>query len=124
MKNKKQVVAIVDNDAGLLKAVERLVLAYGFEPETFTSAELYLQRSATKEVDCLVLDINLDGISGLELQKILIANGSAPPIIFITGQGEGSTVKKAIDQGCIAFLHKPFESQQLRSALTVALATQ
>jgi FixJ family two-component response regulator len=121
MHNTKPVVAIVENDFAILKAVERLLHAYGYDPEIFESAESFLRRANTKEVDCLVLDINLDGISGIELQKKLVTQGSAPPIIFITGRGDEPTIAQAIDMGCIAFLHKPFESRALQSALKLAL---
>ncbi|MGZ3158713.1 MAG: response regulator transcription factor [Burkholderiaceae bacterium] len=121
MTNKKPRVAIVENDFGILKAVERLLHAYGYESEIFESAELFLQRSNEKAVDCLVLDINLDGMSGIELQKKLVGQGFAPPIIFITGRGDEPTIAQAIDMGCVAFLHKPFESRSLQSALHIAL---
>jgi FixJ family two-component response regulator len=121
MTNNKPRVAIVENDFAILKAVERLLHAYGYEPEIFESAELFLQRENKKAIDCLVLDINLDGISGIELQKKLVVQGCAPPIIFITGRGDELTIAQAIDMGCIAFLHKPFESRALQSALKTAL---
>jgi FixJ family two-component response regulator len=121
MTNHKPRVAVVENDFGILKAVERLLQAYGYESEIFESAELFLQRKNTQTIDCIVLDINLDGMSGIELQKKLVAQGSAPPIIFITGRGDEPTIAQAIDKGCIAFLHKPFESRALQSALNAAL---
>lgn len=121
MTNTVPLVAVVENDLSILKAVERLLIAYGYEAETYSSAELFMRRNSKKTVSCLVLDINLDGISGIELQRILVARGAAPPIIFITGRGDESTIVQAIEQGCIAFLHKPFESHTLRAALNAAL---
>ncbi|MES2935189.1 MAG: response regulator [Pseudomonadota bacterium] len=119
--NTKPIVVLVENDSQLLKATERLLVAYGYEAETHASAESFLLRNAEKPVDCLVLDINLDGISGIELQKKLLKLGSAPPIIFITGQSDSATLCSAIDQGCIAFLNKPFEGHFLHTAIQTAL---
>jgi len=118
---KRPVVGVVDNDPYILKAVSLLLDAHGYASRDFSSAEDYLQRATDEAVDCLLLDINLDGISGLELQRILLAKGSKVPVIFITGRGDDSTISNAIDLNCVAFLHKPFASSSLRSALRTAL---
>lgn len=120
MNGNKRTVAIVDNDVSLLKAVERLVNAFGYQAETHTSAEAYLLRTGPS-VDCLMLDINLDGISGLELQKRLLERGGAPPMIIISGRGDVDTVAQAADVACVAYLHKPFASHILQYALSHAM---
>ncbi|MBI1892231.1 MAG: response regulator [Burkholderiales bacterium] len=117
MLNSKPKVAVVENDSGLLKAVGRLLAASGYEVALFTSAEKYLSRFERTGADYLLLDIALDGMSGLDLQKKLCQEGIAPPIIFITGQGDLPSIGKAIDNGCVAYLHKPFEARSLLNAL-------
>lgn len=121
MTNNQPVVAVVENDFGILKALQRLLSAYGHEAEMYASAELFLERDQTSKVDCLILDMNLDGMSGLDLQKKLVLQGVAPPIIFITGRGDEITMKQAMEMGCLAFLHKPFESSTLQAAIVKAL---
>lgn len=117
MPNINQVIAVIENDVSLLKAIGRLIFAIGYEVETYVSAELYLDRINSKPVDCLLLDINLDGMSGLELQKILRGRQLHYPIIFISGRDDEQTIGQAIDQHCAAYLHKPFDSYALQSIL-------
>ncbi len=114
------IIAVVENDPAMLKALERLLRASGYAPETFVSAESYLARSGSP-VGCLLLDIDLGGISGLALQRRLVDAGTAPPIIFITGETDASARSQAMEQGCLAYLRKPFESAALLSALQGAL---
>ncbi|CAN5486670.1 response regulator [soil metagenome] len=121
MFNIKPRVAVVENDPGILKALERLLIAYGYHAETYSAAELFLQRDAEVHLDCLLLDIMLDGMTGLDLQRILHDTGNAPPIIFITGQSDSSTIRQAREMGCVAFLAKPFEARALWEALNQAL---
>jgi FixJ family two-component response regulator len=118
---KRATIGIVDNDPYIAKAVSLLLDAQGYGSICFSSAEEFLRRYATEKLDCLLLDINLDGMSGMDLQRILIARGSALPVIFITGRGDDHTIANAIDLGCVAFLHKPFASSSLKSALSMAL---
>lgn len=117
MNKTKPVVAIVENDSALLKALERLLRAHGYQPELHVSAESFLERNTKEAIGCLILDIDLDGISGLELQRALLEKKAAPPIIFITGQGEESVRRQALANGCIAYLKKPFSSRLLIEAL-------
>lgn len=113
-------VAIVEDDTSLLKAVGRLLVANGYDVDLFSSAEAYLSRFEQSAAEYLVLDIDLYGMSGLELQRCLVGAGKAPPIIFMTGQDDTPSIGKAIDKGCIAYLHKPFESHALLNALKAA----
>ncbi len=117
----KLVVAVVENDAAMLKALERLLRASGFSAELFTSAEQFLDRPSAGKIACLLLDIDLGGISGIELQQRLVEQGDAPPIIFITSQVDGSYEARAHAMGCLAFLRKPFASPQLLNALNAAI---
>ncbi|MES2149142.1 MAG: response regulator [Pseudomonadota bacterium] len=120
MNKPKPVVAIVENDSAMLKALERLLRASGYRSELFASAESFLERSAEPAVGCLILDIDLGGISGIELQNRLVAAGGAPPIIFVTSQVDADYREKALALGCLAYLRKPFESHELLHALGLA----
>jgi FixJ family two-component response regulator len=117
----KLVVAVVENDAAMLKALERLLRASGFSAELFASAEQFLERASDGKIACLLLDIDLGGINGIELQQRLVEQGDAPPIIFITSQVDGSYEARAHAMGCLAFLRKPFASPQLLNALHMAV---
>lgn len=123
MTKAKPIVAVVENDSALLKALERLLRAHGYPSELYASAEEFMEHSLKQEIGCMILDINLGGISGLELQKELVRKGQAPPIIFITGQSDESCRKQAEEMGCIAYLKKPFESHSLIKALNNAIHT-
>jgi FixJ family two-component response regulator len=117
MKNGNPVVAIVENDAAMLKALERLLRASGYASELFPSAELYLARAAGAAVGCMILDIDLGGISGIELQQRLVERGNPPPIIFVTSQIDSVLQERAKALGCLAYLRKPFASHELLQAL-------
>lgn len=120
MTKAKPIVAVIENDSALLKALERLLRAHGYPSELYTSAEEFLEHHPKREIACMILDIDLDGISGLELQSKLVKKGQAPPIIFITGQSDEGCMKQAQEMGCIAYLKKPFESRSLIKALNNA----
>lgn len=111
------VVAIVENDGAMLKALERLLRASGYASEMFASAEQYLARQGTPSVGCLILDIDLGGISGIELQQDLVERGRAPPIIFVTSQADSDFRERAFALGCLAYLRKPFASRELLEVL-------
>ena len=113
----KLVVAVVENDPGMLKALGRLLRAAGYLAQLYASAELYLQRDDQSDISCLILDIDLGGLSGIELQQMLVGAGKAPPIVFVTSQIDGSFETAAQRLGCLAYLRKPFASQDLLAAL-------
>src|SRR5262245_14260924 len=98
-------VGIVDDDASHCRAVARLLRASGMDPVTFASAEEYLEHGAQREIDCLVLDIQLGGISGFELQNRLAAAVQAPPVVFLTAHEEPETIARAARSGC-AYVRK------------------
>jgi len=118
--DQSQRVIVVEDDAGMNKAIGRLLRAAGFEPVTFASAEELLQTRAVDSAACLVVDINLPGISGLELGQRLIAVGRKKPIVFITGQDEPSLRDEARRIGC-AYFHKPFEGEALLDVIRRAI---
>lgn len=127
MLSPQPIIAIVDNDLSLLKALARLVRAFGYQAEMYASAEEFLARRENAQLACLLLDINLDGMSGLALQKCLRSQASNQasnalektilPIIFISGRDDLATVGEAIDYQCLAYLHKPVDSNTLRTLL-------
>ena len=115
-------VAVVDDDPSMLKGVERLLNAHGFGTAVFTSAEDFLDRGDQSKVSCLVLDVNLGGMSGIELRRELQASGSELPVVFVTGVADEAARAAALREGCIAFLHKPFPGNLLIEAIERATA--
>jgi FixJ family two-component response regulator len=118
---KRTVVAIVEDDPSMLKGLERLVNAHGFLTELYTSAEAFLERADVSEARCLLLDIHLGGISGIELRHRLAAAGSRLPVIFMTAVDSETIQREAVEAGCVACLRKPFQSRQLTDAIGVAV---
>jgi FixJ family two-component response regulator len=110
-------IAVVDDDASMLKGIERLLGAYGFATKVFASAEAFLDRNAAADVDCLLVDIHLGGMSGIELRHHLTASGCKLPVIFMTAFDDEATRMQAQSAGCIAFLHKPFTANLLIGAI-------
>ena len=115
------VVAIVEDDPSMLKGVARLLKAHGFGTEDYTSAEAFLGHAADTRANCLVLDINLGGISGIELQRRLAATGYKLPIIFMTAVESEVDHREAREAGCVAYLRKPFPARQLIDAIGKAV---
>ena len=116
------VVIVVDDNAGLLKSVARLLAHHGIESRTFASAEALLESDSVQTATCFMLDIHLRGISGIELQHRLAASRSKRPVIFMTASDDEATRNKAMDAGCIAYLHKPFAAEVLLNAIGRAVA--
>src|ERR1700675_3628285 len=122
MAEQPTVVIVVDDDAGFLKGVTRLLAHNGIESRTFASAEALLESDSVQTATCLLLDIHLGGISGIELQRRLAASGSKWPVIFMTANDDEATHNQAMDAGCIAYLLKPFAGQVLLDAIGKAVA--
>ena len=101
-------VGIVDDDASIRAALERVLRCHGISVETFASAEEYLQRSTIGEAQCVVLDVQLGALSGFHLQDRLVSQGSSPPIIFITAQDDIPSSLLAQRAGACGYLRKPF----------------
>jgi len=116
------VVIVVDDNAGFLKGVARLLAHNGIESRTFASAEALLDSGSAQTATCLLLDVHLGGISGIELQRRLAASGSKCPVIFMTGNDNDATRNEAMDAGCIAYLRKPFAQNVLLNAISKAVA--
>jgi FixJ family two-component response regulator len=116
------VVIVVDDDPGFLKSVARLLSVHGFDVRSFSSAELLLAGDEPRSATCMLFDIHLGGLSGIELQRRLAAGGSVCPVIFMTAIDDDATRKEAMAAGCIAYLKKPFAPQLLLDALGKAIA--
>jgi FixJ family two-component response regulator len=115
-------IALVENDLPTNRAFARLLRANGFRVETFVSAELLLARPGQSALDCMLLDIDLDGMSGLELQSLLKDKGDPTPIIFVTGRDDADACTKAHQGGCSAFLYKPVTAHLLFDAIANAIS--
>jgi FixJ family two-component response regulator len=115
-------ICVVDDDESVRKALGRLLRSLRMDAETFATAEEYLQRAAALPPDCLILDVHLPGLSGLELQKRLTAGGCDIPVVFITAFADDTAREQALRAGALAFLQKPFEEQLLLDAVNQAVA--
>lgn len=116
----QSVIYIVDDDISVLRALKRLIKSMGFTAETFTSAEDFLQTRYHRKRGCLILDIQLPGMSGFDLQQRLAASGNKIPIIFITAHEGTEVCARALKAGA-PFLQKPFDDQALLNAINTAL---
>ena len=115
------VVFVVDDDPSVRSSLKVLVSTIGLHVETFDSAEAALQKIPTDAPSCLVLDVRLRGLSGLDLQHELAARNCHVPIIFITGHGDVPMSVRAMKAGAVEFLTKPFRDQDLLDAVRIAL---
>jgi FixJ family two-component response regulator len=122
MTEEDAVVCVVDDDASMRDALQRLLGSVGLRVETFASAREFLQRRGADVPGCLVLDVRLPGLSGLDLQRELAEAHIHIPIIFITGHGDIPMTVRAMKAGAVEFLAKPFRDQELLDAIQQALA--
>ncbi len=122
MEHRPYTVAVVEDDSSMRRSVLRLLNAHGFAVEEFPSAEAFLDRDPDSCVACLVLDIHLPGMSGLELRRRLTAAGSILPVIFVTAIDDDAVKMAAIELGCVAYLRKPFPADALIDAVGNALS--
>lgn len=121
MKDTKPVVFIVDDDASVRRSLERLIQSVGLTAKSFASAALFLQSVQGDETGCLVLDLRMPEISGLELQDRMTKAGIILPIIFISGHGTVPMSVRAMKAGALDFLQKPFDEQDLLDAVYRAI---
>lgn len=118
---KSPIVFVVDDDISVRESLELLIKFAGWQPETFASAEDFLARPRTLTPSCLVLDVSLPDLNGLELQKLIAGDRIDMPIIFITGHGDVPMTVQAMKAGAIEFLMKPFDDEVLLSAIRNAI---
>ena len=117
----KPTVFVIDDDPSVLKGLARLLKSLGFNAETFASAELFLGREHYDGVGCIVLDVRMPGLSGMDLQDELSRADYSMPIIFITGHGNIPMSVQAMKRGAVDFLTKPFDDEELLEAVKKAI---
>ena len=118
---KTGIIAIVDDDEPLREALGSVLKAAGFRIDTFASAEEFLDSTAAKHTNCLILDVRLPGMSGIELQRRLLDAHSGVPIIFITAHGDAALRDLVMKAGAAGFLNKPVRSEALLKEIHAAL---
>ena len=118
---KLPLLSVVDDDEMLRESLPDLLREFGFAARAFSSGQEFLSSDYVDETRCLILDVAMPGMSGLDLQKELKRRGQAIPIIFITGQKDEETRKQAFRQGAVKFLYKPFSDGDLLDAVNAAL---
>jgi FixJ family two-component response regulator len=114
-------VAVLDDDAGIRKALDRLLRSVGFEVAVFGATQDFLASEVARKANCLILDIRLPRVSGLDFQNQLTATGINVPIIFMTGYGDIPMTVRAMKAGAVDFLSKPFRDQDMLDAVAAAV---
>jgi FixJ family two-component response regulator len=114
-------ISIIDDDPSVREATDELMTSLGYRAATFASAEDFLQSDRMNDTSCLITDVQMPGLSGIELQNVLIARGNTTPMIFVTAFPEERIRKRALESGAIGFLSKPFDEERLIAYIQAAL---
>ena len=122
MTMEKPVVFVVDDDESVCKALKRLMKSAGIKARSLSSAEDFLNQGCHNVPGCLILDVRMPGMNGLELQEKVVKSGSTMPIIFMSAHEDAPAREQAMQAGAIAFLKKPFEDQILIEKVNSALS--
>jgi FixJ family two-component response regulator len=122
MARPQRAIAIIDDDPGMQRSLSDLLGARGFSTSVFSSAEDWLDRGASAHADCMLVDVWLGGISGIELQRRLLASGSTVPVIFMTAHYDEATQSQALQAGGVSLLCKPFSPAELIEMIESATA--
>jgi FixJ family two-component response regulator len=117
------VIAIVDDDVSVREATRRLVRSLGYSAVAFSSAEEFLQSGRVDDTSCLITDVEMPGMNGVELQDRLIADDSQTPVIFMTAFPTERLRARALEGGALGFLSKPYDEEHLLQCLRSALTT-
>jgi FixJ family two-component response regulator len=120
----RPLLSVVDDDEMLRESLPDLLREFGFAARAFSSGQEFLSSADVDETRCLILDVAMPGMSGLDLQEELQRRGQAIPIIFMTGQKDEDIRKRALRQGAVKFLYKPFSDSALLDAVNAALARE
>ena len=115
-------IAVVDDDESVRQGLANLISSVGYEAELYASAEEFIASSEAGGAACLVLDLRMPGMSGLELQRRLAAHSGGPPVIIITAHGDDEARAGAPPAGAVPFLNKPFKEETLLGAISSALS--
>lgn len=116
------VIAVVDDDPAIREAMDDLIMSFGYECRLFVSAEQFLESKQQADIDCIVVDVKMPGLSGIELQSELNRRGNHPPMIFVTSYQDERTRNAALNGGALAFLDKPVNIVSLIGCLESVLA--
>ena len=116
------VVSVVDDDASLRRSLRNLLLSAGLRVQTFESAEVFLQSGSGEQTACMVLDLRMPGMGGLELLRHLRASGSRVPVIILTAHGDDETRQRSLEAGAMALLEKPVRGDALIRVVRSALS--
>ena len=122
--SEKALVCVVDDDSLMRDSTVRLIRSFGFRVEGFASADEFGNSGYLEETACLILDVRMPGMDGLELQHRLSEIGKRIPIVFITAHADEEQERRAIEAGAVAFLYKPFSLESLLQAVRSALGEQ
>jgi len=122
MSRTENIVLVVDDDPSTLRSVERLLRVQGFDAELFESGEELLARADLHAALCLLLDMHLPGLSGLEVRQRVAGSEASLPVIFMTANDSDTMRSAAVEAGCVAYLSKPFSSRLLADAIDAAAA--
>jgi len=118
-------ISVVDDDHSVRESLARLIRSVGFGVQVFGSAEEFLSASQGRQADCLILDIRMPGMSGLELQRELSASNCGLPVIFITAHGsDEQACERALGAGAVAYLLKPLKEEEVLKAIDAALSSK
>jgi FixJ family two-component response regulator len=118
----RRLVSLVDDDESLRRSVKNLLNSVGVEVETFESAEAFLKSTEFDQTSCLILDLRLDGMSGLELMSFMSTIGRSPPVIMLTAHGDDEVRRRALLCGAVAFMAKPFLPDNLIDQVNAVLS--
>lgn len=116
------VISVVDDDRSVRSAISSLLRSEGFASRSFESAEDFLESGLESVTRCLILDVRMKGMSGLELQSVLANAGISVPTVFISAHADAGARARAINSGAVAFLSKPFSKEELLGCVHAALA--
>jgi len=122
--SRPSLIAVIDDDISVRESVESLLKSVGFQVNTYSSAEEFIDSPRLEAADCLILDVRLDGMSGPDLQRELKTNGHSIPIVFVTAHETEALRERMMADGAIDCLLKPFNDDALLNAVEIALSTR
>jgi len=115
------IISIVDDDDFFRNSLDNLIRSVGFRVQGFSSAEAFLNSDQVRDTACLILDVRMPGMSGLELQRQMVAANWRIPIIFVTSYADGDEQAQALEAGAVDYLYKPFREEDLTNSIDAAL---
>ena len=121
---KAPLISIVDDDDSLRRSLGNLLRSLGFRVQEFASAQAFIGSQNARETACLILDVRMPGMNGLDLQRHIAASGWRVPIVFITSHADDDARTRALAAGAVAFLSKPFREKEILDAINAALSRE